>query len=60
MSDLRKPKLSAYYDSQEFYDRWHSHETIESIAGSLDRTVTAVYRAAMHRGFPLKKEARKK
>ena len=45
---------NAYFDTQEFRDRWHSDETIQSIADSQGRTVSSIWHAARRRGFPSK------
>lgn len=51
-------KKNPYYDSLEFYNRWHSAETIESIADSLEINPIQVWRAAKRRGFSAKRKAR--
>lgn len=57
--DGRSLRRNTYYDSEEFRARWHSRETLESIALDLDVTPRAVEKAAKRRGFTQKKEARK-
>ena len=52
------PSTRPYYDSPEFRSRWHSDETIESIALDLDVTINAVWNAAQRRGYPNKRNAR--
>jgi len=54
----RHRRMAAYYDSKEFYDRWHSHETIEDIAADLDRVPAAIWNAAKRRGFADKQKSR--
>ena len=46
------------YDSAEFSRRYHSDETLESLADWLGVGVTAIYKAARVRGFPMKFEMR--
>lgn len=44
-------RRNLYYDTTEFSNRWHSPETIESIAHDLDVNPDSVRRAAKRRGF---------
>jgi DNA-binding MurR/RpiR family transcriptional regulator len=48
----------AKYNSEEFARRWHSDETLASMAAWLGVSVPAVYRAAMRRGLPKRLEMR--
>lgn len=54
----RRDSKNRYYDTAEFYARWFSDETVESIALDLGVTPQAVRKGALVRGFPNKKEAR--
>jgi hypothetical protein len=48
----------AQYESEEFARRWHSDETLASMASWLGVSIPAVYRAAMRRGLPKRLEMR--
>lgn len=52
------PKHNPFYHTQEFYDRWHSRETLESIAASISVSYVAIHQAAMRKGWPCKWVAR--
>lgn len=45
------------YESEEFYARWHSSETLASIAKDLGASTQAVSRAAHRRGWAPKQVA---
>jgi hypothetical protein len=48
----------AKYNSEEFTRRWHSDETLASMAAWLGVSIPAVYKAAMRRGLPKRFEMR--
>lgn len=59
MSKLQRKARNPYYDTQEFWDRWHSAETLEEIALDMGISHQNLWKATKRRGFPPKTEARK-